>query len=214
MLWLYWFGKIFLEFLTNRQLILVYFLGGISGGLLYVLAFNFFPVFADIVPVSFALGASASVMAIVTATAFYVPNYTIQLLLIGKLKIGYLAIILFVFDFFMIPSGNAGGHIAHIGGAIFGVVYIYIYRTYHKSNQPFIRESIFDKFETWFNKSKKNTYSSGGYTGRPMSDDDFNKQKRENQQKIDSILEKISKGGYDSLTREEKDILFRTSGKR
>ena len=120
MLWLYGFGRIFIEFLPSRQLVMIYFFGGICGGLFYVLAFNIFPVFKPVVPVSFALGASASVMAIVTAIAVYVPNYTIQLFLLGKLKIIYLAAILFVFDFFMIPSGNAGGHIAHIGGALFG----------------------------------------------------------------------------------------------
>ncbi|MCX6279726.1 MAG: rhomboid family intramembrane serine protease [Bacteroidetes bacterium] len=214
MLWLYWFGKIFLEFLTARKLVFVYLFGGITGGLVYVFAFNVFPVFADIVPSSFALGASASVMAIVTAISFYVPGYTIQLFLIGKLRIGYLAIILFVFDFFMIPSGNAGGHLAHIGGALFGVIYIWFYKISQKAYKHAGSGSIFDKIENLFKIRKRRTYSSANFAARPKSDDEYNKQKKESQRRIDEILDKISKGGYDSLTREEKEFLFTTSNKR
>ncbi|MEI6436067.1 MAG: rhomboid family intramembrane serine protease [Bacteroidota bacterium] len=214
MLWLYWFGKIFLEFLTARKLVFVYLFGGITGGLVYVFAFNVFPVFAEIVPVSFALGASASVMAIVAAISFYVPGYTIQLFLIGKLRIGFLAIILFVFDFFMIPSGNAGGHIAHIGGAIFGVIYIWIYKISQKAYKHSTGGSIFDKIENLFKIRKRQTYSSANFQARPVSDDEYNKHKKESQRRIDEILDKISKGGYDSLTREEKEFLFTTSNKR
>ena len=214
MLGLYWFGKIFLEFLTNRQLIFVYIFGGITGGLVYVFAFNIFPVFINIVPVSFALGASASVMAIVTAISFYVPGYTITLFLIGKLRIGYLALILFVFDFFMIPSGNAGGHLAHIGGAMFGVIYIFFYRISQKGYQPGSNKgTLFDRIGNFFKKNQHQSYSSTDFTGRPISDEEYNRRKKESQLRIDFILDKISKGGYDSLTREEKEYLFKSSNK-
>jgi membrane associated rhomboid family serine protease len=214
MLWLYWFGMIFLEFLPSRQLIILYFLGGLSGGLFYVFAFNIFPVFAAMVPVSFALGASASVMAIVTSIAVYVPNYTIQLFLFGRLKILYLAVILFVFDFFMIPSGNAGGHIAHIGGALFGGLYILFYRFSKTTSQYgnpfyFIRNMI-----NKFGNRTQAGHSTGGNYGRPVSDEQFNLKKREHLKKVDEILDKISKGGYDSLTKDEKEFLFNTSNKR
>ena len=212
MFWLYGFGRIFLEFLPSRMLVVIYFLGGIAGGLVYILAFNIFPVFADLVPVAFALGASASVMAIVTAISFYVPEYTIQLFLLGKIRILYLAIILFVFDFFMIPSGNPGGHLAHIGGALFGFLYISIYRklkTKGFSGVGFSVSSLFGKF-----RRNKSTYTSSGYSGRPVSDEEYNLKKAENQKKVDEILEKISKGGYDSLTKAEKEFLFKTSTKR
>jgi membrane associated rhomboid family serine protease len=214
MLWLFWFGKIFLEFLPSRQLVWTYFLGGFSGGLVYVAAFNIFPVFAPIVPVSFALGASASVMAIVTAIAVYVPNYTIQLFLVGRLKIIYLAGILFVFDFFMIPSGNAGGHLAHIGGALFGGLYILAYR-YSKTNlfrgntSGFLRN-----FTNMFRNKTRGDHAQGFSHARPVSDEEYNLKKRETQRKVDEILEKISKGGYDCLTKEEKEFLFKTSNKR
>jgi membrane associated rhomboid family serine protease len=212
MLWLFWFGKIFLEFLPSRKLVLVYFTGGIAGGLLYVLAFNSFPVFARMLPLSFALGASASVMAIVTAASFYVPAYAIQLIFIGRIRIVYLAIILFVFDFFMIPTGNPGGHLAHIGGALFGFIYAQYLRS---SGKPVPGKSRFS-FSSLSNLFRKKSSHAAGQdrSERPLSDEEYNLRKKEKQQKIDEILEKISKGGYESLTREEKEFLFRSSGKR
>ena len=216
MLWLYWFGRIFLEFLPPRQLLFIYIMGGLSGGLGYLPAFNVFPVFAGIVPVSFALGASASVMAIVTAISFYVPGYTIQLFLFGRIRILYLAIILFVFDFFMIPSGNPGGHLAHIGGALFGAGYIWLFRIINKSFDPRNTTSFFRNLSDLFTSRKKKTtyYPRPDYSGRPVSDEEYNLKKIESQKKIDDVLEKISKGGYDCLTKEEKELLFKTSNKR
>jgi len=208
MLWLYWFGKIFQEYLGSKKLLTVYILGGISGALVYILAFNVFPVFATSLPQSYALGASASVMAIVTAISFKVPEYTITLLFFGRIRILVLAIALFIFDFFMIPAGNAGGHIAHIGGAIFGFLYIQI-----------ISKNLWSGLKV--NRVKKNYFykknrSSGMSDNdpRPLSDDEYNRQKVEKERLMDSILDKISKGGYDSLTRDEKEFLFKSSGKR
>jgi membrane associated rhomboid family serine protease len=214
MMWLYGFGRIFLEFLPPRQLVWIYILGGISGGLIYVAAFNMFPVFSSVVPVSFALGASASVMAIVTAVAVFVPNYTIQLFLVGRLKIIYLAVILFVFDFFMIPSGNAGGHIAHIGGALFGALYILIYRSAGFSMHPVSSGSFIRNFISRLKRRQQDSYSAKSTYRRPVSDEEFNLKKRETQKKVDTILDKISRGGYDCLTKEEKEFLFKTSNKR
>jgi membrane associated rhomboid family serine protease len=204
MLWLYWFGRIFLEYLRPRQLVTVYLLGGLAGGVLYLLAFNIFPVFHDQVGFSMALGASASVMAIVTAISFYVPNYSIQLILIGRVKIIYLAIILFVFDFFAIPGGNSGGHIAHIGGALFGFLWILTLKgTFSNPVQGF-----FSGFFKRFN-APKTSYSAP----RPKTDEEYNAEKVAKQKRIDEILEKISKGGYDSLNKEEKEFLFRSTNK-
>lgn len=213
MIWLYWFGRIFLEFLSSRQLVFVYLLGGFAGALVYVIAFNVFPVFIEIVPVSFALGASASVMAIVTAISFYVPNYTIQLFLFGRIRILYLAIALFVFDFFMIPSGNAGGHLAHIGGALFGVVFSQLYRMTNKPEKTGNYNAFFSNLKDRFQR-KQTAYQGPQDFTRPVSDEEYNRKKRESQQRVDEILEKISKGGYDSLTKEEKEFLFKTSSKR
>ncbi len=208
MLWLYWFGKIFQEYLGGRKLLAVYLLGGLSGAVVYILAFNIFPVFSTALPQSYALGASASVMAIVTAVSFKVPNYTIYLLFFGRIRILYLAIALFIFDFFMIPTGNAGGHIAHIGGALFGFLYIQltakgIFSGYRAHEQ---RSGFFGR--------KKERYDSYETSSRPPSDEQYNIEKAAKQKRIDGILDKISKGGYDSLTRDEKEYLFKSSGKR
>jgi len=211
MLWLFWFGKIFLEFLKSRQLLLVYILGGLSGAFLYVLFYNIFPVFEKSLDMSVALGASASVMAIVTTISLYVPGYTIHMLFLGRIRIFYIALFLFILDFFMIRSSNAGGHIAHIGGAIFGIVYVLSNRK-GMNFSGFIEPGWTKRFLSKFKRKRSNAYyntTSTGY-GRPLSDEEYNRKKAEKQRKIDDILEKISKSGYPSLTKEEKDYLFRS----
>ncbi|MCA1742278.1 MAG: rhomboid family intramembrane serine protease [Bacteroidales bacterium] len=125
MLWLWWFGKIFLSYLDQRKLVSLYIMGGLGGAILYVALFNIFPAFAGMVNVSIALGASASVMALVVATAVYLPEMEMHLLFFGRVKLKHLALVTFfitsVFDF----SVNTGGKIAHIGGALMGLAYGY-----------------------------------------------------------------------------------------
>jgi len=212
MLWLFWFGKIFLEFMKSRQLLLIYLLGGLSGGALYVLFYNIFPVFEKSLDLSVALGASASVMAIVTAISLYVPGYSVQLFLLGRIRIFYIALFLFILDFFMIRSDNAGGHIAHIGGALFGLSYILIQR----KGMNFSGIWDFSPVKRFFNLFKRNRLKvdyvnprSGN--GRPLTDDEYNELRAERQRKIDEILDKIKKSGYESLSAEEKDFLFKLS---
>ena len=214
MLWLYWFGKIFLEYLNSRQLLQTYLTGGIAGALVYISAFNIFPVFNNTLPLSLALGASASVMAIVTAISFYVPNYSVQLLLIGRVKIIYLAIILFVIDFFSISAGNSGGHLAHIGGAIWGFTYISIIKK--GKFRPFtgLTENWSKRIKHFFSFLKKPINNYSNFEKRPLSDEEYNIEKITKQKKIDGILEKISKGGYESLTKAEKEFLFKSSGNK
>jgi membrane associated rhomboid family serine protease len=210
MLWLFWFGKIFLEFLKARQLLLIYLLGGLSGGILYVIFYNVFPVFEKSLDLSVALGASAAVMAIVTAISVYVPGYTITMLFIGRVKIFYIALFLFVLDFFMIRGDNAGGHIAHIGGAIFGLSYIMATR----KGMNFSEILNFRMLKNIFRGKKSRLrveYNSGSFNGRPLTDDEYNMLKAERQKKIDAILDKIGKSGYESLTGDEKDLLFKSS---
>ena len=212
MLWLFWFGRIFLEYLTSKQLLFTYLAGGLAGGLLYILAFNIFPVFQITHEQSLALGASASVMAIVTAISFFVPNYSIQLIFLGRIRILYLAILLFVFDFIAIPTGNAGGHIAHIGGAFFGYFFSLYMRKTRYAYSTGVFTSILKKVSKLFRTGPR-VSSPHPNSGRPKTDEDYNVEKNSRQKRIDTILEKISRGGYDSLTKEEKDFLFRSSGK-
>ena len=212
LLWLFWFGKIFMEFMTGRQLLQTYLFGGLAGGLCYLVSFNIFPVFHNVIQQSVALGASASVMAIVTAISFWVPNFAIQLLFIGRVRIIYLALALFIFDFFAIPGGNSGGHLAHIGGALYGFLYVVYLRKGFKLFPSGKNTGYFD--QSFFGKRKKETESyRPEYNSRPKTDDEYNAEKIARQKRIDEILEKIAKGGYESLTKEEKEILFRSSGK-
>ena len=208
MLWLYWFGRIFLEYLDERKLVAVYLLGGISGALVYILSFNIFPAFTGVVADSVAIGASASVMAIVIAIAAYVPDYTIQLFLFGRIKIKYMALAIFILTSIMDFSVNSGGKLAHIGGAFFGYFYIINLRHGHDIGKGFNR--IIDFFATIFKPRKKLkvTYK------KVATEYDYNKIRVEHQKRINNILDKISKGGYESLTKEEKEALFKESQKK
>jgi membrane associated rhomboid family serine protease len=208
MLWLYWFGKIFLEYLDQRKLVAVYLLGGISGAVVYIVSFNVFPAFTGIVAESVAIGASASVMAIVIAIAAYVPDYTIHLFLFGRIKIKYMALAIFVLTSVMDFSVNSGGKLAHIGGAFFGYFYTINLRHGRDIGKGF--NSVIDLFVTIFKPRKKLkvTYK------KAATEYEYNKTKTEHQARINNILEKISKGGYDSLTKVEKETLFKESQKK
>ena len=208
MLWLYWFGRIFLEYLDERKLVAVYLLGGISGALVYILCFNIFPAFTGIVADSVALGASASVMAVVIAIATYVPDYAVQLFLFGRIKIKYMALAIFVLTSIMDFSVNSGGKLAHIGGAFFGYFYIINLRHGRDIGKGFNR--IIDFFVTIFKPRKKLKVTHKKAT----AEYEYNKIKAEHQKRINHILDKISKGGYDSLTKEEKETLFKESQKK
>ncbi|MCX6326218.1 MAG: rhomboid family intramembrane serine protease [Bacteroidia bacterium] len=208
MLWLYWFGRIFLEYLDQRKLVAVYLLGGISGALVYILSFNIFPAFSSVVAESVAIGASASVMAIVVAIAVYVPDYIVQLFLFGRIKIKYMALAIFVLTSIMDFSVNSGGKLAHIGGAFFGYFYTINLRQGRDIGKGFNR--VIDFFVTIFKPRQKLKVTHK----KAATEFEYNKTKAEHQSRINSILDKISKGGYDSLTKEEKETLFKESQKK
>ncbi|MEA3316344.1 MAG: rhomboid family intramembrane serine protease [Bacteroidota bacterium] len=206
MLWLFWFGQIFLRFLSEKKLLSLYIVGGLAGGLLYILSYNIFPVFNP--TNSIALGASASVMAIVIATAVYSPDYTINLMFIGPVKLKYIAIASIVLDIISIPTTNSGGHIAHLGGALFGFLYISQYRKGRDITKGF--DKFMDKLFSLFKPKPKFKVTHK----RSMNDFEYNKTKAGEQKEIDKILEKIANKGYNSLTKKEKEILFKMSNKK
>lgn len=206
-LWLYWFGRIFLEYLDGKKLLGVYLLGGLAGALLYIFAFNFFPAFAQVLPVSRALGASAAVLAVVISISVYVPNYTLNLVFIGPVRLKYIALVMIILDLISISGSNAGGHIAHLGGALFGWFFI---RQYRQGRD--ITRGINTLVEKLANLMKPGRKLKVEYR-KTRTDYEYNRQQAERQQRIDDILDKISKSGYDSLTKEEKELLFRVSKK-
>lgn len=211
MLWLFWFGKIFLQYLNQRQFLVIYILGGLAGAGLFILAFNTLPMFANETVGAKAMGASASVMAIVTTISFYVPNYSIGLFFIGKVKIFYLAIALFFLDFMGISQDNAGGSLAHIGGALLGFGFAYFLRKGFDFSNIFKIKGQGKKRPAFTRKKRAKGKRA---SSRPKTDVDYNKEKALRQKKIDAILDKISRSGYDSLTKQEKELLFHSSNKK
>ena len=211
MLWLFWFGKIFLEYLDQKKLLSVYLLGGLVGGALFILSYNIFPAFQQTLYGSIALGASAAVMAIVMTISFYAPDYKINMMFIGPLKLKYLALAVIVIDILSIQGDNAGGHIAHLGGALFGFVYASQIRKGKDISRGFNR--IMDWVFSLFKRRSKLKVEYKRPAGKPENDIEFKQRKAGEQKEIDHILEKISKSGYDALSKKEKEILFRSSKK-
>jgi len=209
LLWLYWFGTVFIQELGLKKLLSTYLLGGFFGGLLYVLFYNLFPVFDQVRENSIALGASASVMAVVVSTATYRPERRMHLILIGPVKIIYIALIMFIFTSLVDFSVNTGGKIAHIGGALTGFLFAYYYRQGKDITKGFDR--MMDSIATWFKPAKQKMK----VTHKRSTDDiEYKRQKADEQKEIDDILDKISKAGYESLSAREKELLFKMSGKK
>ena len=206
MLMLYFGGVLFMQFLDARKLLNTYIFGGLTGSLFYVIAFNIFPIFHNVIPFSVALGASASVLAIIVAAATYAPEFSVPLILIGNVKLKYIAIVFVLLDLTSIKGANPGGHIAHLGGAFYGFMMAYN-----------LRHSLFKvptiNLNKIFSRKPKMKYTKTEQPKRPLSDDEYNRIKAEKQKVIDAILDKISKKGYDSLSKEEKEILFKSSNK-
>ncbi len=207
MLWLYWFGIIFLEYMSQRKLVGVYIMGGLSGAALYILLFNVLGIFREALPIAIALGASASVLAVVIAISTLMPNLSINLLFIGPVKLKYLALFSVVLDLISIPISNPGGHIAHLGGALFGYLFIVAGRQSIDLVKPI--SWLIDLIK--FNKQPR-SHLKVNYR-KAETDYDYNKRKVEQQVGLDKILDKIAKSGYDSLSKEEKETLFKFKDK-
>jgi membrane associated rhomboid family serine protease len=205
MLVLFWFGKIFTQYLQEKQLLGVYLMGGVAGALFYVLCFNIFPVFQTLLPGSIAIGASASIMAIMIAISVYVPDFSLQLLFFGVVRLKYIALVYVIIDIISITGGNAGGHIAHLGGALFGWLYITQLRKGRDLAKWVPRN--FGSFSSMF-RSKPKLKVTINKDYNPKSDWDYNKKKTDQVKEIDRILEKIKKSGYESLSSDEKQTLF------
>lgn len=209
MLALYWFGRLFVEYLGSDKLIALYVLGSLAAGVCYLLVFNTIPFFKNQSDFSGMVGASGAIFAIMVGAATLMPNYTFFLLFFGPIKIKYIAAFYIVLSFLGTVQSNAGGNIAHLGGALMGFVYI-------KQLQAGVNwggwvTSVLD----WF---------KGLFSSRPRVKVSYRKNETANgkmnvnlsgisQQEIDDILDKISDGGYESLSKEEKEKLFKASKK-
>jgi hypothetical protein len=199
-----------MQYLTARQLLSTYILGGLAGALMYIIFINGFPGLREYLGGSM-LGASASIMAIVLAISFYVPDYTLYLLFLGPVRLKYIAIAFVTIDILMIASDNAGGNIAHLGGAIYGYWFITRFRKGHDIGNWL--NILLDKFFALFKRRPKLNVSYRK-SNKHVTDQEYNRQKIIEQREIDNILDKIAKAGYESLTKKEKETLFRMSGKK
>lgn len=201
MLWLYWFGSMFLNYFSGRKLVWVYVFGGLFGALLYMAAYSVFPVFAEERYLSRAIGASASVMAVVFAVCAYLPNHRVYVFLVGPVRLITLALFTALIDVLSIPGTNAGGHIAHLGGALFGVLFTLSVR----------RSAGGAGFwgKLWKASPRKPKMKVKYKRASEMTDREYNEHKRQRSDRINEILDKISKSGYGSLTKEEKELLFK-----
>lgn len=222
MLVLYWFGRIVGDFIGNRRILPLYIMGGLAGAVAYFISVNFLPVGA------YALGASAAVMAIVVAAGVISPDYIMRLLLIGDVKLKYIVAVMVLLNLFLIPKGgNTGGYIAHLGGAGFGWLFVWQLRQGKDWSIPV--NNILDKIASFFQgltngnvleKSRrkprvvyKNTERQGRSRNERGSARSDSATSHSYQEQLDTILDKIKKSGYESLSEEEKEFLFNASKK-
>lgn len=182
MLILFFVCKHFLNFLTNKKLIEIYFYGALMGGLFFVISYNIFPVFKN--AFSPLIGSSAAVYALLIFACSYMPNTRVNLIFFD-IKLKYLGLFYVLLSLIQIPFSNAGGNIAHLGGAFYGYYYA---KNFNLWGSTF--DSIVNLINNFVYKPREN---------------------RDNQKKIDNILDKISKSGYESLSKNEKDFLFKNS---
>jgi len=202
---LYWFGLFTLNLFTSKRFLTIYLLGAINGGLFYVLAYNFFPVFNNIS--SNLMGASAAVLAIVIFIATYTPEAMVRIFTF-RIKLWQIGLVMVLLDLLQLPSsGNAGGLIAHMGGAIFG--YVYAIQLKKGNDIGIWFENLIDTLVNLFKSNKHKHFKQVHKTKQTATKKTKRNPTNNHQIKIDLILDKIGKSGYDSLTKAEKDFLFK-----
>ncbi len=219
MLFLYWFGRIVNDLIKEHHVLPIYILGAIAGGFTFFITANLLP-YGDISS-PYALGASAGVMAIVLASGTLAPDYQMNLLFVGPVKLKYIAATLVFLDLITTSrGGNTGGAFAHMGGALFGFLYVKLLRSGNDMSVPFNRVfyGITNFFKGLFKSKKKRSSkvkvayrNKGKIFGNASSDHEVD---LSHQEKLDAILDKIKKAGYESLTEDEKEFLFKASKKK
>jgi membrane associated rhomboid family serine protease len=212
MLWFYFFGKLIIEYLGNEKLISIYVVGGIAGAVAYLFMYNVVPFYIERSGGPGMVGASAAIDAIVIAAATLLPNYTIHLMFVGPVKIKYIAIFTVVISVLSATGGNAGGNIAHLGGAGMGYLYVKLLQSGTDVGRWVI--VVMNYFQSFFIRQPKMKVSSKKKKTKAPASSASSSSTMSNiadQQEIDAILDKISQSGYESLSKEEKQKLFNAS---
>ena len=206
MLMLFFAGRLFLTFFTQKQLFGVYVLSAIFAGAIFILGYQTLPMLTGVTTKM--VGASASIMALLIATAVYAPTYSVRLMLIGTVKLWHIALAFVIIDLIYASAENTGGHIAHLAGALFGFVYIQLLQ-----NGSDLTKGVSGTIEFaagLFKTRKQQPFKKVHRNPAPSTPKAAGmRPKSITQKQIDDILDKISRSGYDSLTKEEKDFLFK-----
>jgi membrane associated rhomboid family serine protease len=205
MMTLYFTYQLFNQRFDDKRFLNVYFVSGFAGALMFLLSVNLFPLFSENAHSYSAVGASAAVMGVLIAICTYRPQDEVMLFGVFKLKLQWMALIFVLLDLISIRSGNEGGHLAHLGGALFG----FFWAVNMKKGTDIA--AFFNKAQAVFSWKPKRKSTIKVVHKRAKTDDDFNLDKRQKQKRIDDILDKISRSGYDSLSKEEKALLFELS---
>ena len=196
-------GRLFITYFTGKQLLGLYVLGAVFAGIVYILVFYILAIDAPIV------GASAAIMAILVAVTTYNPLMDLRLLIIGTVKLWHVTAVILFIDLMQLRSGNMGGHISHLAGALFGFLFIKLLE--NGTDLSKIVSGVVNFFQNRFQRGKtspfKKVYKSHQKPVPKLVSKIIVKDK--NQQQIDEILDKISQSGYDSLSQNEKEFLFK-----
>ena len=214
---LLWFsGNLFADLLGPKRLLGTYLLGGLSGALLYLLTHNAFPFLEKYAQGDAMIGASASIMAILVGIATYRPGMLVNIFFIAQVKLVWVVVVLLLFDLAALSdaSPNSGGHIAHLGGALYGYLSAQQLKKGRDWSLAFV--SLFERIGDFFQRrrGRMRVTPGGRERVRVTSDDQWRNSRKARQERIDAILDKISRSGYDSLSKEEKDLLFRASNEK
>ncbi len=207
MLWLYFLGMMLIRYLKDTDFLALYIVGGLAGALMYILAFNIFPIFSDTKIFSILLGASASVTAIVVAMATLKPNEEVYLFGLLRIKLVYIAIFMVIYDVFLLQGDNAGGNFAHIGGAIYGFFYGREFKKGNNITAGFANLIGRILGIEYAKRKKRRNFKVVKNTLHTKDDYQYNQTVTEINTEINKILAKISKVGYNKLSKKEKDFL-------
>lgn len=197
---LHFSGRLFSTYFTDKQLLGVYILGGIFSGITFVLSYII------IGKAGLLIGASGAIMAILLSATTYAPFMLLRIPLIGIVKLWHVTFVILLIDLLQLPLNNTGGHIAHLGGALFGFLYIKLLQSGTDLSKGI--SMILDFFANLFKPKKKTPFKKVHRNTTKKAVNSFS-EKDITQKQIDDILDKISKSGYDSLTKEEKEFLFK-----
>ena len=213
MLNLYWFGQLVREYLGDRRLVSIYILGALAGAVLFLLTYNFVPAFQQGLGTPM-VGASAAVTAIIVAGATLLPDYTFMLILIGPVKIKWIAAVVVLISLAGVNGGNPGGEIAHLGGALLGFVFIRQLQAGRDLGRPV--QAVGNWFVRLTSRQSAMRVSRGERRPEPVAASAASPARKPApgqpvQDEIDTILDKISRSGYESLSKDEKQKLFRAS---